>query len=236
NLIGDAERGGVSLIPRARGPVLQLDDCDINTAILLDPFAFLTVETSRANYQCWLAFNDNADKDAVRNRLFKGLRDLLPGSKVNHGAGGATRWPGSINFKPERDGFRVRVHSANPGRIMTPSELEEAGLLADPPPETELQAIPDSPRGNWWPDWKRCLADKEAQAKNENIKRESHRSEADAAFACLSLRYGHSEQAIAAKLLEVSERAKQSGPDYAERTVREVKAWMKGKSANAAAM
>src|SRR5262249_15008979 len=134
-IVEDARQLGQSFIVRPRGPVLQLDDCDQRAACILEPFAFVTVETSEKNYQCWLSFKDDQDKAEARARLFAGLRDLAPG--VNPGANGAIRWPGSINCKPERNGWRVRIHSINPGRIVTPSELEDAGLLADPPPITE---------------------------------------------------------------------------------------------------
>jgi hypothetical protein len=225
--IAFAEEKGRSLIARVRGPVLQIDDCDSNTASLLHPFAFLTVETSERNYQCWLAFRDEEDKEEAGERLFRGLRELLP-TKANPGAGGAMRWPGSINFKPERNGWRVRVHSADLGRFVTPSELDDAGLLADLRPEPERRTIPDSLRGDWWPDWERCLADKLEEAKEKKLDRESHRSEADAAFVYLCLRYGHSEESIQAKLLEVSPRAQESGEKYAERTVTKVSKWMSG--------
>src|SRR5262249_12644920 len=153
-LIGDAERGGVSLVVRVRGPVLQLDDCDASAALLLEPFSFAVIETSANNFQVWLAFNDEWDKAEARARLFARLRELAPGA--NPGAGGAVRWPGSINAKPERNGWRVRVDSVNPGRIVTPSELEDAGLLGDPPAATEWTWQPNGAPGAW-PDYERSL-------------------------------------------------------------------------------
>jgi hypothetical protein len=208
-LIGDAERGGVSLVVRVRGPVLQLDDCNAEAALLLEPFAFVTIETSANNFQCWLSFNDDWDKAEARGRLFARLRELAPG--VNPGAGGATRWPGSINAKPERNGWRVRVDSINPGRIVTPSELEDAGLLGDPPPATEWTWQPNGAPGAW-PDYQRCVESK-------TVNGVCDRSRADMQFTVFALKRRRSPEEVAAKLAEVSTKAKESGAPYINRTI-----------------
>src|SRR5262249_39690954 len=113
-LIGDAERGGVSFVARPRipeeaGAALHIDDCDAASALALEPFSFLVKETSADNFQVYFAFKDPWDKADVAARIFTRLRELkLSG---NQGSGGATRWSGSINQKPSRNGFRVRVGS-----------------------------------------------------------------------------------------------------------------------------
>jgi hypothetical protein len=209
-IVGDAERGGDSFIIRARGPVLQLDDCEPITASLLEPFAFAVIETSRSNYQVWLAFNDDEDKAAARDRLFAGVKSILP-STINSGSGGATRWPGSINFKPERNGWRVQIHSLAPGRIVTPSELEDAGLLADPDAQA-FEWTATGPAGDW-PDYKRCLESKTVEGRAD-------RSAADAQFVFFALKRRIEPEAIAKKLLELSDKAKgRHGAKYAARTV-----------------
>jgi hypothetical protein len=236
-LISDADRGGVSFVVRVEGDglteagKLQIDDCDEAATSLLSPFAFAIIETSDKNYQCWLAFHDEEDKEAARDRLFEYLRDRAP--SANPGSGGAVRWPGSINFKPERNGWRVRVHSMNLGRYTTPSELDDAGLLADPLPATDWNSIPDSACADDWPDWQSCLRYKTKEAEEKKLRRDSHRSEADASFVCRAILNGHSDAAIQAKLLEVSPRAQEklaksqkTGEKYAAHTIAKVKRWI----------
>src|SRR5262245_30851643 len=216
-MILDAERGGVSLIARVRGNILQIDDCDAEATELLKPFAILIQETSENNFMLWLAFKDEQDKCDCRDRLFTRLKEIAPGA--NPGSGGATRWPGSINQKPGRRGWRVRLVYTNPGRTVTPIELEDAGLLADQKHHVML-LIPtlDGPgdRGAvslQWPDYQKCLAAKPS------------RSEADAQFIWICLQRGFTPEAAAEKLAEVSGRAQQSGQQYIDRTVGNVAAW-----------
>jgi hypothetical protein len=213
-LIGDAERGGVSLVARVRGPVLQIDDCNAEVALLLEPFSFFVEETSANSFQVWLAFRDEWDKAEVAARLFVRLRELkLEG---NPGAGGATRWPGSVNAKPSRNGWRVRVDSVNPSRFVTPSELEDVGLLGDPPSPVELDWQPDgAPRA--WPDYDRCLKDKDGD-----------RSKADAQFVFFALTRNRTPEEIAEKLVEVSTKAKEKGEKYINRTVAKGVAYLSG--------
>jgi hypothetical protein len=208
-LVGDAERGGVSLVALARfpegaGAVLQIDDCDPESALVFEPFSFFGKETSANRFQSYLAFKDPWDKADVAARLWPRLRELkLAG---NSGSGGATRWCGSINQKPSRNGFRVRVDWSKLGRFTTPSELDDAGLLADPLPPVDLDwQSQGEPRA--WPDYTRCLSEK------------PDRSSADAQFVYFAFTRGRSPKEIAAKLLEVSPRAKESGAHYVNRTV-----------------
>lgn len=210
DLVGDAERGGVSFVVRPRipeesGAILHLDDFDAESALLLGPFAFLVKETSDDSFHLFLAFKDPWDKADAASRLFPRLEELkLSG---NHGSGGATRWSGSVNAKPSRNGFRVRVDSVNAGRFTTPSELDDAGLLADPPAPTELDWTPGGP-AKAWPDYQRCLKDKNGD-----------RSNADAQFVYFSLTRNRTTEEIAEKLAEVSDKAKDGGEKYINRTI-----------------
>src|SRR5271155_1309848 len=70
---------------------LQLDDLKAHQ--LLPELAFVTFETSPGNYQAWLALPGRLDKE-LASRIRKGA-----GADI--GASGATRIPGSINFKPD---------------------------------------------------------------------------------------------------------------------------------------
>jgi hypothetical protein len=220
-MVHDAERGGDSFIVRARGSVLQLDDCEGITASLLQPFAFAVIETSRGNFQAWLAFNEPEDKAFVAERIFKGVQSIIP-STINHGAGGAIRWPGSINQKPERNGWRIRIHSLNPGRFVTPSELDDAGLLADPARHS-FEWNPDGPVGEW-PDYQKCLEWKTKDGKTD-------RSAADMAWVCGAARRGRMVEEISEKLSQVSERAKLSGQKYIDRTITKALAYLRREAA-----
>lgn len=128
--------GEESFIMRPEGaPLIQIDDCGAAERDLLQPFSFLVAETSQENYQAWLALpsgTEEEERKRVRERLLTGA---LLGSSANVGAGGAMRWPGSLNCKPERkltDGSfpRVRLVAATNNRIVTAAVLEQAGLLA----------------------------------------------------------------------------------------------------------
>ena len=207
-------------LPRNRN-FIQVDDADPATVERLRSFSFLTIETSPKNYQCWLAIAGNQNTDQIRRRLFEGLkRANLNG---NQGATWALRWPGSINFKPNRQQFMIRVESSQPGRRVTVSELEASGLLpelSDQQQQQEQTSKDYSKRGyvKQWPDYEKCLRAKPS------------RSEADAQFTSISLKRGFTLDEIISKLDEVSERAQQSGRKYIERTVKNVSEYLENTS------
>ena len=226
-LIDDAKHDGFSFIARIRGPVLQTDDCEREAMELLKRFCFLVVETSPENFQCWIAFADEADKGAVRDRWFKGLSQILPGTKANAGSGGALRWPSSQNLKPERitepgAAWTVRVGYVDEGRIVTPAELDEFGLLGPLPEVSAEQDASTRPTSSGWPSYQIALAG--ALKKSDGMPDESN---ADARFVTVAItRFGwtNSERKrIAEKLREVSEHARDREPeDYALKTVNRV--------------
>jgi hypothetical protein len=216
-IVQDAESYGDSFIVRARGSVLQLDDCEGITASLLQPFAFAVMETSRDNYQVWLAFNEPEDKAFVAERIFKGVQNIIP-STINHGAGGAIRWPGSINFKPSRNEWRIRIHSLAPGRFVTPSELDDAGLLAELS-RPSFDWDPNGPAGEW-PDYQKCLESKTTDGRTD-------RSAADAQWVFFAVKRRFTLEQISEKLSQVSERAKLSGQKYVDRTISKVLAYLR---------
>ena len=219
--IEDAERRGQSFIVRLRGDgLIMVDDCDEESREFLEPLAFLTVETSPGSFQAWLAV-DGADLEQTRRRIFLGLAQR--GMEGNGGSYGSLRWPGSINFKPERRGPGgspvVRVVIAQPGVRVSLEELAGFGLLPELPAAAPSLPVCDprqfaGPQKR--PDYDKCLA----------VKRT--RSEADAQFVWIALQRGFSDSEIAAMLAEVSEIGRK-GPRatrYIERTIRKVKAWV----------
>jgi hypothetical protein len=206
------ERKLESLIIRPRGgSVIQLDDCPAGVAKYLEPYAFLIFETSPDNYQTWLAFpNETSEEElkAVRLRLLAALKET--GS--NGGAFGAMRWPGSINRKPSRNNFRVRLRQIKISAYCTAAELEAAGLLAPLASEpAKVQSFRSPLSNKIFPSYDRCL-----------IEKGGDRSKADASFLKLCDLRGFSMNEATAELEIVSERAREERArgrkDYVRRT------------------
>jgi hypothetical protein len=217
-----AQMEGRSLIidMKANGKrIIQVDEASRNVLELLEPFSFMQVETSAGNYQAWLALPEQTPRElcgAVTSRLFARLKTM----GANRGASGGLRWPGSINEKPGRNGFRVRLERAALGRIASPEALETAGLLA-PLPEAPEQPQParqvQSNTSRVFPDYRRCLSSKGGD-----------RSRADASFLKIALLRGFTSAEAAAELARVSDRVQQDQKrgrrDYVPRTVAFVEA------------
>ena len=221
--LSERERKSVIIRPRAKTPLIQLDDLTHDSVVRVRDLAFIIIETSRGNFQTWLSVTD-AGEDTAR-----ALKEAT-GADLN--ASGAVRVCGSRNYKPEYgpDFPSVRLIEGRPGRTTTTAELEAHGLL--PPPTLALDYIqqlshhrppPCAPSRDYesttWPDYGECLA----HARKQDA--EPDTSRADSRFAWIAARRGFSLEAIAAKLLEVSEKVKRIRSDaaarkYAERTAR----------------
>jgi hypothetical protein len=199
-----------SFIVRPKGaPFVQLDDLDAAKLARVEPFAFLSVETSPGNFQAWIALSSEDVYERLRRRLVRGIG-------ADRGASGAMRWPGSVNHKPGRDGFKVRLVHTTPGRIATEQELEAANLLAPVPPPVRPSTQDRAPAQRaprTWPDYQRCLD--EAKRK---LGGEPDRSEADKNWSILAVGRGWLRSDVFYKLCELSSKAR-NRPDYAERTV-----------------
>lgn len=221
----------LSLIVRIRGTDLgepcQLDDLTEAEADFLRPFSFLSVETSPGSFQNWLAFKEAGDKDETRTRLLQGMKILFPETRINPGSGGAVRWPGTPNFKPSRKlqdspSPLVRIAFVNPGRFITPAELDQIGLLtpkATPAPRVILKP---SANGRWWPNYEVAKAGAPTKADGS-----IDLSVADARFVTKALVNGWPESAVIEKLREVSEHARELEPEkYSNRTVNRVARWL----------
>lgn len=185
--------------PRPDGRFIQLDDLDTAKAAKLAPFAFLAFETSPGNSQVWLAVTTPQDKEFL-NRLKRGTGADISASR-------ATRIAGSLNFKTKYapNYPRVTITHRAAGRVVTPATLQEAGLLA--PPDTAPRRVSiasTTRRAARWPDYARNLA---AAPHDGNGKPD--RSNADFVWCMTAIDWGHSEQATAARLLEVSQKAQE---------------------------
>jgi hypothetical protein len=128
-ILDSAERQQHNVIVRPHGPgvsFVQLDDLAGHVRARVAAVAFLVVETSRQNYQCWLALPSHETKEFVRR--------VKKAKGADTGASGATRISGSLNFKPNHapDYLRVQIREAQPGRKTSSIELEQLGLVAAP--------------------------------------------------------------------------------------------------------
>ncbi len=192
-----------SIIVRPQGAAfLQADDLPLAKLAELEHLA-LTTETSDGNGQAWFALRDVAEGSPEHKELQRRLKD---GLKSDKGASGAMRIPGSINRKPARDGFRIRLASVRPGKV-TVAELERAGLLAPMPPAPARHRAPAN-RACTFPDYGKCVAAKEGD-----------RSRADASFVKIAMERGFAEGEAWAELERVAPRPKLQRADYQRRTL-----------------
>ena len=204
-----------------RAAFVQLDDPPPESVERLKHAAFLVHRTSAKGYQVWLALEDKPDLE-IKRRLKKGAgADIM--------ATGATRIAGSLNFKrdyaPNFPCVEI-VHSA-PGRITTRAALESLSILAPPEPvrpaPVRVSLVSSGVRK--WPSYRKCLDGAPLNQKGDG----PDRSRADYVWCKTALEWGirsgrpWSEEEVAARLLQESEKARQrdeQGDAYALRTVR----------------
>jgi hypothetical protein len=191
--------------------LVQLDDLDGAALERLNDVAFLTLATSPGNHQAWVAVSGVAPADA------RDLgRRLRKGTGADLSASGATRVAGTVNYKRkyEPEFPTVTVLSATPGRIVTPETLEQLGLLArqDVAQATPLRVSPSGDRS--WPDYRRCIAG----APLNHGKSSPDISRADFFWCLMAAQRGWGEEEIAARLMELSGKARENGEAYARLT------------------
>ncbi len=208
--------------PNSRDTVLvQLDDLRQDALDRLRSVAFRGLETSPGNYQAWVALPAaESDQDFAR-RLRKGT-----GAYAN--ASGAVRIAGSINFKQKyAPNFpRVQLTHTAPGLIPSRAQLESLGVVAAPeaaaPAETAdlratvITARPTRREPRAWPDYQRCLDGAPPNGDGTG----SDRSKADYFWCLLAIQRGWGIDETAERLMELSDKARENGHDYALRTAR----------------
>jgi hypothetical protein len=217
-----------NLIVRPLAPagvtLAQLDDIDAHGREELAPSAFLVVRTSASGYQVWIAIA-GAEAGFVSC--------LVRGIGADCSASGAGRLPGSPNCKAKYapDFPAVKASLVQPGRIVAAAELEKflAPPVQVPPPRvspggdaprkkdgTSDRSKADCSRG--WPDYERVLR---GAPRKKNGRPD--RSRADYLWAKWALERGNNQEAVIARLAEVSERAqleiKRKNPNYLRVTV-----------------
>jgi hypothetical protein len=195
-----ASRCNVIIRPRPDENLIQLDDLDNGKAAKVVPHAFLIFETSPGNFQAWVSLSDQAPPDLARR--------LKRGAGADVSASGATRIAGSFNFKtkyaPEFP--RVEITHSVAGRVTTPAALESADLLAASPPLHRVSAFPSRQYHGIrkWPDYGRNLS-----AAPRTRDGQPDRSNADFVWCMTAIDWGWSVEATAARLLKVSEKARE---------------------------
>jgi hypothetical protein len=188
--------------------LIQLDDLDAESLERLKDSAFLTLQTSPGNHQAWVAVSGlDAPKDFAR-RLRKGAQADLTAS-------GATRVAGTLNFKrkyaPEFP--MVAIEEAHPGRIVTPSQLLDLGLLASEPAAPAAPFRVSRARAAF-SDYQRCLQG----APLNHGQTGPDISRADFFWSMMAAQRGWDTESIAARLMEVSSKAQENGEEYARIT------------------
>ena len=200
---------------------IQLDDLDAAALGRVGGSAFLTLETSPGNHQAWVAVSGLSTQQDAKDFS----RRLRKGTGADATASGATRVAGTSNFKHkyEPDFPVVSITDAAPGRVVTPAQLESLGLVAAPEPVTS-NVIPAPARvsrrseaairARKWPDYDRCLQG----APHNHGNTGPDTSRADFTWCMTALDWGFDIAETTAKLMEVSDKAKENGPRYAALT------------------
>lgn len=204
-------RNSLVVRPRSNSPaIIQLDDLTSDTLAPLRDVAFLTLQTSPGNYQAWVAVSGLSDPKDFARRLRKG-------AQADISASGATRVAGTLNYKRkyEPDFPMVAIEEAHPGRIVTPSQLQEIGLLA---PEPAASAAPfrvyRRRSGRQWPDYQHTLTGAPPNHGNTG----PDVSRADFFWSLVAAQRGFSIEAIAEQLMALSSKAQENGELYARLT------------------
>ncbi len=212
-LVPNAAKRKNNLIIRPRSStvtLIQLDDLTPENVTRIDKAAFLTLQTSPAGRQAWVAVKNAPAGFSVR------LKDGLEADKE---ASGATRIAGTYNFKKKYEPTYplVSILTAQPGLIVTPEELAALGVLAPerpkPPPLPFAASNDPSPRTGKWPSYARCLEGAPIGSSG-NPKRTS----ADFTWCKIAISWGHSIEATAEKLMLESTKAQENGDAYALKT------------------
>ncbi len=219
---------------RAWGALIQVDDCNAEILERLKPFAFYAEETSPGNFQAWLALPKSftgADGKmseagkAIRKRLLKKFKKN--GELANGGAYGSTRLPGTFNIKEkyQPDFPQIRVTYVALGRIVTPDELDRAGLLASVEIKTVLRETvsrsTSSKLPTSFPNYNEFLNRKLVAGGDR-----ADRSSADIAFACRALSLGWSKEDVISELDRLSEKAQGRKDGYSTKTVESAADWI----------
>jgi hypothetical protein len=219
---------GENLIIRPSGAgvrFLQLDDLAADQLDRVRPAAFIIHATSPGSHQAWIAVSGLPDGKEAFKEFMRRVRKAVGGN--DKAASHATRLAGTENFKKQyAPAFpTVTIVETHPGRVMTPEQLESLGLVASPEPviATTLPFVrrsqSPSDKTRQWPSYEKSLAGAPPNRDGTG----PDRSKADFWWAYLALQWKWSIEDTEAKLVEVSEKARErvrlGDPGYVHQTV-----------------
>jgi hypothetical protein len=217
-VLQDAERFRYNVIIRPRctaATLIQLDDLDEAKAERIAPQSFIAFQTSPGNYQAWVAVEKDAPEDFAR-RLRKGMA-------ADATASGSTRIAGSLNFKAKYAPAypRVEITRTNAGNITSMAALEQGGFVApveEPRPPRPTYTRPTTPSGRpsrkKWPSYEFCVS----HAPKTHGEDRPDISRADFTWCRTAIEWGWSTEDTAARLMQLSEKARAEGERYADLT------------------
>ena len=206
---------GENLIMRPFGrntAFIQLDDLAPDQLGKVRDAACIIHATSPGNYQAWITVSGAPEGKEQFKEFTRRVRKAVGGN--DKAASHATRVAGTENFKLKYapNYPTVTIVETHPGRVMTPEQLEAMGLLsarAEPLKATDLkftQTVRGRVRGKGgWPSYEESLA----RAGPNQQGTGPDRSTADFWWCYFALKEGFSKEETEAKLLQVSERAKE---------------------------
>lgn len=209
---------GENVIVRPTGPsvaFVQLDDLKAQDQLdRVRPAACVMHETSPGNSQAWIAVSGAPTSKEEFKEFTRRVRRAVGGNDKS--ASHATRLAGTENWKLKYlpNPPTVKILEANPGRVMTPSQLESLGLLAPAEPAQSSSVVDFHPRRAYpsqgrernWPDYQRCLAGAPLNGEGTG----PSRSHADFFWCKMAAQRHWAAEEIEHKLLEVSEKTRES--------------------------
>ena len=214
--ISDSETvmAGENLIIRPSGKgvaFLQLDDLGTEQLERVRPAAFIIHATSPGSYQAWMAVSGLPEGKEAFKQFMRRVREAVGGNDKS--ASHATRVAGKENFKAKDfpDFPTVTILETHPGRVMTTQQLDDLGLVAAPEPvKAATLAFPRAPRNSserarQWPSYEKSLLGAPPNGDGSG----PDRSKADYWWCYLALQRHWSIEDREAKLLEVSEKARE---------------------------
>jgi RepB DNA-primase from phage plasmid len=212
HLVPAAERRRNNLIVRplsSAATLVQLDDLSPASLARIAPAAFLALQTSEKGVQAWVAVKDAGPGFSAR---------LKDGLGADREASGSTRLAGTLNFKPRYAPHFpvVRIIDGKPGHVVTTADLEALGVVA---PEKAAAPAPSpgtfaaTSRTSKWPSYQQCLDGAPLGSSGQ-----PKRTSADFVWCKIAISWGHNIDETAARLLDVSTKAKENGERYARQT------------------
>jgi hypothetical protein len=230
---GGTMMSGGNLIMRPFGrntAFIQLDDLAPEQLDRVRGAACIIHATSPGNYQAWIAVSGAPQGKDQSREFARRVREAV--GSYDKSASGATRVAGTENFKVKyAPAFpTVTIEETHPGRVMTPEQLQTMGLLAKSeevkpqPLKFTRKSRRDTGKSRQWPSYEMSLAGAPQGHDGPD------RSRADFWWCYLALQRGWSQEDTEAKLLEVSEKARERarGGDsgYVHVTVTNARAWL----------